>query len=144
MMMTLGFFVFERRTIPYQQQQHDIVWRHPSQQRIGARPSSQFLGVGDETMVLSGTLVPELTGGDLSLEILRKMADSGKAFPLIEGTGTVYGFFVIEKISRSKSEFFSDGAARKIDFSMDLKRVDDDTPGVSLSRIIVSALKAFL
>jgi uncharacterized protein len=144
MMMALGFFVFERRTIPYQQAQHDIVWRHPSQNRVSARPSSQFLGVGDETMVLSGTLLPEFTGGELSLEVLRKMADSGSAFPLIEGTGTVYGFFVIEKISRSKSEFFNDGAAKQIEFSMDLKRVDTETPGLSLNRTIVTALRSFL
>ena len=125
MMMTLGFFVFSRLTVPYQASQHDMVWRHPTNSRIGARPSAQFLGVGDETLTLSGVLMPEITGGELSLEALRKMADTGKAYPLIEGRGTVTGFFVIEKISKGRSEFFSDGAARKIEFTIELKRVDE-------------------
>ncbi|MBW3516876.1 phage tail protein [Shewanella sp. NKUCC01_JLK] len=125
MMMTLGFFVFSRLTVPYQTSQHDMVWRHPTNSRIGARPSAQFLGVGDETLTLSGVLMPEITGGELSLEALRKMADTGKAYPLIEGRGTVTGFFVIEKISKGRSEFFSDGAARKIEFTIELKRVDE-------------------
>lgn len=125
MMMTLGFFVFSRLTVPYQTSQHDMVWRHPTNSRVGARPSSQFLGVGDETLTLSGVLMPEITGGELSLEALRKMADTGKAYPLIEGRGTVTGFFVIEKISKGRSEFFSDGAARKIEFTIELKRVDE-------------------
>ncbi|MCS6236192.1 phage tail protein [Shewanella baltica] len=125
MMMTLGFFVFSRLTVPYQTSQHDMVWRHPTNSRVGARPSAQFLGVGDETLTLSGVLMPEITGGELSLEALRKMADTGKAYPLIEGRGTVAGFFVIEKISKGRSEFFSDGAARKIEFTIELKRVDE-------------------
>lgn len=124
-MMTLGFFVFSRLTVPYQTSQHDMVWRHPTNSRVGARPSAQFLGVGDETLTLSGVLMPEITGGELSLEALRKMADTGKAYPLIEGRGTVTGFFVIEKISKGRSEFFSDGAARKIEFTIELKRVDE-------------------
>jgi len=125
MMMTLGFFVFSRLTVPYQASQHDMVWRHPTNSRVGARPSAQFLGVGDETLTLSGVLMPEITGGELSLEVLRKMADTGKAYPLIEGRGTVTGFFVIEKISKGRSEFFSDGAARRIEFTIELKRVDE-------------------
>ncbi|MEJ6522106.1 MAG: phage tail protein [Shewanella sp.] len=125
MMMTLGFFVFSRLTVPYQASQHDMVWRHPTNSRVGARPSAQFLGVGDETLTLSGVLMPEITGGELSLEALRKMADTGKAYPLIEGRGTVTGFFVIEKISKGRSEFFSDGAARRIEFTIELKRVDE-------------------
>ena len=125
MMMTLGFFVFSRLTVPYQTSQHDMVWRHPTNSRVGARPSAQFLGVGDETLTLSGVLMPEITGGELSLDALRKMADTGKAYPLIEGRGTVTGFFVIEKISKGRSEFFSDGAARRIEFTIELKRVDE-------------------
>ncbi|MDD9340146.1 MAG: phage tail protein [Providencia heimbachae] len=33
--------------------------------------------------------------------------------------------FVIEEITQSKSYFFSDGAARKIDFTLKLKRTDE-------------------
>jgi len=58
--------------------------------------------------------------------MLRQMGDSGEAFPLIQGDGVMRGSFVIEGISTTRTEFFSDGAARKIEFSIKLKRVDDN------------------
>ena len=130
MMMALGYFIFSRLTVPFQQNQHDMSWRHPSNSRVGARPASQFVGVDNEIMVLSGVLLPEITGGELSLDTVRKMADTGKAYPLIDGRGTVHGHFVIEGISKTHSEFFSDGAARKIEFTISLKRVDDNDRGL--------------
>lgn len=126
MMMALGLFVFMRQTIPYQNFEHQIGWRHPGNSRVGLRPATQFLGQDDETISLSGVLLPELTGGTLSLEALRLMADTGQAWPLIEGTGFIYGMFVITGLSKTRNEFFEDGAARRIEFSLSLKRVDDN------------------
>lgn len=125
-MMALGLFVFALGTVPYQQLQRQTQWRHPSSSRIGRRPARQFVGPGDDTVTLSGTLYPELTGGKVSLALLRTMADTGKAWPLIEGSGTVYGLYVIEDLSETGSLFFADGAARKIEFSLKLTRIDDD------------------
>lgn len=58
--------------------------------------------------------------------MLNSMGDSGQAFPLIQGDGVMRGSFVIEGISTTRSEFFQDGSARKIEFSIKLKRVDDN------------------
>lgn len=126
MMMTLGLFVFETRTVPYQQLQRQTQWRHPSNSRVGKRPSRQYLGPGDDTITLSGTLYPELTGGRVSLAVLRTMATTGKSWPLLEGTGVFYGLWVIEDIDETGSVFFKDGAARKIDFTVKLSCVDDE------------------
>lgn len=109
-MMAFGYFIFNLYTTPYQTNQHDKEWRHPSNNRVGARPSYQFVGVGEETITLSGVLMPEITGGRVSLELLEKMADTGKAYPLIEGSGVFYGLFIVRKISKTKTEFFNDGA----------------------------------
>jgi len=129
-MMALGLFVFGLDTVPYQQLHRQSAWRHPSASRVGQRPASQFLGPGEENITLSGTLYPEITGGKVSLAMLRYMAETGKAWPLMEGTGYFYGLFVIEDISETCSLFFPDGAARKIDFSLKLKRVDEDVPDI--------------
>lgn len=126
MMMALGFFVFGLHTVPYQQLQRQLVWRHPSNSRVGARPTRQFVGRGDETIILSGVLYPEVTGGKISLAALEAMADEGMAWPLIEGTGLFYGLFVIEEQSTTHAEFFPDGAPRKIEFTLKLARVDDE------------------
>lgn len=125
-MMALGLFVFGLRTVPYQQLQRQRQWRHPSLGRVGLRPARQFAGPGDDTITLSGVLLPEITGGKLWLTVLEAMADEGKAWPLIEGTGLFYGLYVIEDLSNTDGLFFTDGAARKIDFSLVLKRTDDD------------------
>lgn len=124
-MMAFGYFVFNLYTTPYQTNQHDKEWRYPSNSRVGARPSYQFIGPGEEKITLSGVLMPEITGGRVSLELLEKMADTSKAFPLIEGSGVFYGLFIVGKISKTKTEFFNDGAARKIEFSAEFTRVDD-------------------
>ena len=126
MMMTLGWFVFMRSTVAPLSQQDERAWRHPGNNRIGARPAYQFLGPDDETTTLSGVLLPEVTGGPVSLDLLYTMADSGEAFPWIQGDGVMRGSFVIEGISTTRSEFFADGTARKIEFTIKLKRVDDN------------------
>lgn len=126
MMMTLGWFVFMRSTVAPQSQQDEKSWRHPGNNRVGTRPSYQYLGPDDELSTLSGVLYPELTGGPVSLDMLNSMGDSGQAFPLIQGDGVMRGSFVIEGISTTRSEFFQDGSARKIEFSIKLKRVDDN------------------
>jgi phage protein U len=125
-MMSLGMFVFERSTTPYQTSQQEFQWRHPGVSRVGLRPAHQFLGPDDETMTLSGVLLPEFTGGEPSLAELRTMGDEGGAWPLVDGVGTVHGLFVIDKLSIGRSVFFADGAARRIEFSLQLTRIDDD------------------
>ncbi len=123
-MAALGLFVFMLKTTPYQSMQHQQSWRHAFNSRIGMRPAWQFLGPDNDTMTLSGSLYPEITGGRLSLTVLQVMADSGKAWSFIDGSGTVYGMFVIESIDQTKTEFMSNGSARKIDFTLTLRRVD--------------------
>lgn len=125
MMMSLGLFVFGMHTVAYQELQRQTNWRHPSTSRVGTNPARQFLGRGDDTITLPGVLVSGLTGTQISLDVLREMADTGKAWVLIEGTGRIYGIFVIEAISETRSYFFKDGAARRIEFSLTLQRVDD-------------------
>lgn len=126
MMMAYGMFVFALDSAPYQQLQRQTRWRHDSQSRVGARPARQFLGPGDDTITLSGRLLPELTGGQQNLDDLRSMADRGLAWPLVEGTGVNYGVYVIESLDEDKSVFFRDGLAQQIDFNLALARVDDD------------------
>ncbi|CDG18601.1 phage tail protein [Xenorhabdus doucetiae] len=126
MMAALGLFVFMLKTTPYQSFQHKQSWRHAFNSRVGARPAWQFVGSDNDTITLSGELYPELTGGSLSLTALKLMADSGKAWSFIDGSGAIYGMFVIESIDETKTEFMSGGAARKISFTLTLRRVDNN------------------
>ena len=125
MMMALGLYVFSLSTTAYQQLQRQTAWRHPSTSRVGALPARQFVGKGDDTITLSGLILPEISGQRASLDALRLMADSGKAWPLVEGNGRIYGLWIIENLQETNTLFFRDGAPRRIEFSITLQRVDD-------------------
>lgn len=126
MMMALGMFVFSLPTAAYQELQRQTDWRHASNSRIGAAPARQFVGRGEDAITLPGIIFPELAGSALSLDAIRLMANTGKAWPMVEGTGRIYGLWVIESLSENKTIFFSDGTPRRIEFTLSLKRTDDD------------------
>lgn len=46
MLMVLGLFVFERRTLPHQSMQYSKDYRWASNDRIGKPPAYQYLGEG--------------------------------------------------------------------------------------------------
>lgn len=125
MMMALGMFIFSLPTLAYQELQRQTDWRHPSSSRVGTNPARQFAGRGDDAITLPGVVLPELAGTPISLDALRYMADTGKAWPLVEGTGRILGIWVIESIIETRTLFFQDGAARRIEFSIKLTRIDD-------------------
>ena len=124
MMMALGMFVFSLPTLAYQELQRKTDWRHPSSARFGSNPARQFAGRGDDLITLPGIILPELAGSVLSLDVIRMMADTGKAWPLVEGTGRILGIWVIEDLSETRTLFFPDGAARRIEFTISLARID--------------------
>lgn len=126
MMLSLGMFVFSLSTLAYQELQRQTNWRHASNSRVGAPPALQFVGRGEDTITLPGIILPELAGSILSLDALRLMANTGKAWPMVEGSGRIYGLWVIESLSETKTLFFRDGTPRRIEFTLTLKRTDDD------------------
>ncbi|QOF91219.1 phage tail protein [Pseudomonas lundensis] len=146
MMLALGMFVFSLSTLAYQELQRQTEWRHPSNSRVGAAPARQFVGRGDDSITLPGIIFPELAGTTLSLDALRLMANTGKAWPMIEGSGRIYGLWVIESLSETKTVFFRDGTPRRIEFTLTLKRIDDDQLDLigAASSAGVSVLRALL
>ncbi|MBN3816781.1 phage tail protein [Paraburkholderia sp. Se-20369] len=137
MMMVLGLFVFSLSTLPYQELKRRRGWRFASNNRVGKKPARQYVGEDDETISLSGVLLPELTGGDLSLSLLEAMAGQHTAWPLIEGTGHIYGMFTIDSIDTTRTLFFPDGTARRIDFTIALTRNDN----IDMLGIVTDAIK---
>lgn len=125
MMMALGIFVFQLSTASYQELQRSVSWRHPSNSRVGAPPSYQFTGKGEETITLSGEIYPEITGYQHSLDLLRNMGDTGKQYILIEGTGKIYGLCIIKDVKETRTNFFKNGGTRAIAFTITLEITED-------------------
>lgn len=125
MMLALGLFVFMRQTLPYQSMKRESNFSWASNARVGKRDAFQFTGPGSEIIDITGELFPELTGGTLSLSAVRLMAEQGKAWPLIDGTGMIYGMYVVNNVSETGTLFYPDGSPRKINFTLKLTRVDE-------------------
>lgn len=131
-MMCLGMFVFEMGTLPYQELQRRTSWRFGRNERFGAKDAVQFVGPDLMRISLSGSVPLELAQGRPSLDKLREMARDGEAWPLVDGSGAVYGSFVITAIDDRGTHFLADGTPRLVDFGIDLLEVDDATAGSGL------------
>lgn len=126
MLLAIGLFSFSIPTLAHDELQRRASWRHATSARIGARDATQYVGPGEETIAINGTAYAELSDGIASLDQLRAMAASGEAWPLVDGAGRVYGAFVIQTIDEGYRHLLADGTPLKIDFTVNLLRVDDE------------------
>ena len=126
MMMIYGMFVFELKTLPYQQLRHSLNWRHVKNDRINRSAKWQYIGAGETQINLDGVLYPEITGGDISLTVLATQAYTGRPWPLISGAGQIYGMYVLTGLQAMHTEFDRYGKAKKIEFSISFQRCDED------------------
>jgi phage protein U len=124
-LMAIGMFLFELPSLAYDELQRKTDWQHARSQRIGARDATQFVGRGTETISLSGSVYHEIADGRVSIDDLRTMADEGEALPLVSGAGIIFGDFVITAIDERHKYALADGTPLRIDFAIDLLRVDD-------------------
>jgi len=58
---------------------------------------------------------------------LDRMGDAGDAYALVDGSGTIYGAYVIESLNETATYHTPAGIAKKIEFNLTLKRVTDET-----------------
>lgn len=124
MLGALGMFVFDTDSALFDALARRRSWRHGRTDRFGARAASQYLGPGEERITLDGTLVPELCGSYSALETIAEMADTGDAYPLADGNGTLYGSYTIENLEERKSSLIDTGQARVTGFTIELYRVN--------------------
>lgn len=119
----LGLFVFDASSFPFSELSRRTDWRHASAPRIGARDATQYVGPGDELVSLPGAIVPEAGASYAAIETLRRMADEGDAYPFVDGTGRVWGSFIILSMDERRRAILRDGTPRVVDFTLELKRV---------------------
>ena len=131
-LLALGQFVFELDTLAYQDFKRSCDWRHPSNSRVGTRAGHQFVGVGDDSVTLSGWIAPGQIGSYDSIAALRAMGDSGQAFALVSGTGEVFGQYVILQLDETGTYHSKDGTPGRVEFNLQLKRVDNNASGAKV------------
>ncbi|MDN4056352.1 phage tail protein [Massilia sp. YIM B02763] len=126
MLFSLDQFVFGMDTLNFHELQRQTQWKHRNTSRVGARDARQFTGPGDDTITITGLLIPEQTGALSALLDLRKMADAGGAYALVDGAGTVYGAFLIESMNEGQTLHDRQGVPQRVEFTLSLTRTDDD------------------
>jgi phage protein U len=130
-LMSLGMFVFSIPTLAYDELQRRSSWRVARNAVVGAKDALQFLGADLDTVSLSGSAPAEISKGRASIDQLREMAAQGEAWPLVDGSGNVWGAYIITGIDERQSHFMPDGTARMIDFAIDLLEAGDAGAGSS-------------
>lgn len=121
-MMQLGAFQFGINTAAYQGLSRSDEWRWPDQERFGQAPALQHTGPGATTITLDGILYPEWRGGLGRLDAMRAEAGKGRPLVLVDGRGQALGMWVIERVDETQSIFAAGGVARRIEFTLQLKR----------------------
>ncbi|NKJ02794.1 phage tail protein [Novosphingobium sp. SG707] len=123
-LMSLGLFTFGMEQAAYDQLSRRIAWRHEQNDRFMARPASQFAGPGEDRVSIAGEIIPEIAGNYGALTFLIEMGDSGDAFPLLDGLGTLWGFYRIDGLDQTHRVIMAGGIPRMVDFSLELSRVE--------------------
>lgn len=119
----IGMFAFTTDTALFDALDRSREWRHERTERFGAIAASQFTGPGADRITINGRLVPEVLGSFGAMETLAAMADTGDAYPFMDGRGQVLGHFTIDRVDERKGNLVEDGRARVNEFTIELTRV---------------------
>ncbi len=98
-------------------------------QLLGQRKGHEFVGEGEEKIVLRGSLFPETLGGLDGLAVLDALRSSGTPQMLLRGDGVDLGWFLIERVHGNNKHLNREGVGKKIDFTIELVR--DDPPSAA-------------
>lgn len=119
-LLKLGEFTFSVSTAAFQtlRRSHQYQWQ--SQARLGGGPALQYTGIGETSIELAGVIYPGVVGGVDQMRLIRSVAAKGAPLLLVAGTGDILGYWAVRGVQETGSHFFSDGVARKQDFSISL------------------------
>lgn len=125
-LLTLGNFVFSVGTAAHQTLERVKNWQWASLDRINAVPLSQFMGTGEETITISGYILPEFAGGFYQLERMREIGDLAQPQHLFDGYGEYLGDWVILSVRENGGSYNAAGQPLRMDFTINLRAFPED------------------
>ena len=126
-MLTFGPVAFSVTEAAYQALRRATRFRVPVHERVGTQVGYQFTGPGEDSITLSGVIMPTYRGRPGVLDDLRALGAAGQPRLLTAGTGESFGQWIMGELSEERSALFADGRARKHVFTVNLLR-DDAAP----------------
>jgi len=100
----------------------DAKWK--SLEIAGDWDKMQFMGPGNDEIVLKGRIFPLYKGGPHEIEMMREEQKRGVPLNLSNGQGFVLGTYVIISVSDNEDQMLANGFPTHIDFSLTLKRYE--------------------
>lgn len=132
--MILGTFVFALNTAAFQELLRSTEYRWGSQDVFGGHEVLQYLGPGSDTILLPGVIYPAYRGGIGQLDKMRSLGASGQPQLLMDATGAVLGYWVVEGVEEKRSTLMAFGIPRKQEFILRLRHFE----GLGLKDLIDS------
>lgn len=127
MMYQLGSYQFsELETAAPQTVNRSTEYRWAGHNRIGQRPSKQFIGPGDETITFEGVVFTEFVRNIWRIEAMRSQASEGTPFPLMRGDGTFLGLYCIARVEETGENLIEVGVPLKQVFRLELQHYGRD------------------
>ncbi|MDG4877665.1 phage tail protein [Mesorhizobium sp. WSM4935] len=89
---------------------------------VGAMPPLEDVGVGSETLTISGRLIPSKLGGLGTLNILRNAQAAGTPQLVTRGDGSVFGFYVVQSVNDEHTFLDRDGVGQVVDITVKMQK----------------------
>jgi len=125
-MMALGDYRYSLPSATYKSLERVHNWRWASKERLGRVPAQEYLGPGEETISMEGTIYPYFKGGLGQINLMREEAGKGEPLTLVDGLGFVWGEYCIKRISERQQHLDANGIPRRQDFSITLIAYGED------------------
>jgi len=132
-MVGLGALRFQIDALNFSDLERSFAYRWEAQNRLGRRPAQQFLGPGEETITLKGTIYPNhpaFAGGLTELNTMRARSAQGAFFNLgarIGARGVALGRWCVRSIRDGQSYFHPNGQPSKVEFTIELVAYGEDS-----------------
>lgn len=104
---------------------------HAAKDVMGTLRPREFMGEGDETLTMSGQILPMKIGGLTELEMARSLCKGGTHVPVMRGDGLALGWFVIDSVAERHKHLMRDGVGFAVQYDLQLTRVPHDGPSAS-------------
>jgi len=123
-LLQIGKFQFSMETAAYDELVRKTSYRWAAIERFGKAPAQQFVGLGEDSIELKGTVYPHWRGGLYQVDDMRAVGAEGKpqrmvAMPAIN-LGVDMGLWVIKGVEEIQSAIRPGGRPGKQRFRMSL------------------------
>lgn len=126
MLMALGELRFSVEAAAYDRLRDVAAYRWTAQDRLGRTPALQYLGPGERTVELDGTIYPHHRGGLGQVDRMRALAALGEPLLMVSGRGDILGLWAIARVEEDQSHHLRAGEPRKQTFRLALQYYGED------------------